>query len=389
MHTNIDLDFQLFYNLNLDILCVNNAQGKFESINKGFELTLGYTFEEIRDIEPRELVHPDDLKISGQAIANMRADAKVIQYTNRIRHKDGHYLTIEWKNYPADGFIYATGRDITAIKAKEAEALVHQQRLNAIIESDNSYIFRVGLDHKYTFANPYFLKEFLPQYTSESIIGVRAESFTHNEAIELVSGDPAACIHNLGVNYQIELKRHLPDGDVKYYIWDCICFADAQGKPSEVQMVGIDITQKRKTEQELKAKKEMELLDDMTPITRLWEGILFCPITGVLTPHRAENILTKILKKIADTQAKVIILDIIGIPYIDTQAAIYFVKLSKATQLMGCICTMSGLSAPVAEALVESGVQMEELSTTSNMKDALEKALSITGLEVQHLKQII
>lgn len=382
------LDFQLFFELNLDILCVNNAKGEFETINKSFENALGYTLEEIKQLTAADLVHPEDLMPSALALSKAKEGAKLIHFTNRIKHKNGSFRTIEWKNYPIDGLIYATGRDITELKAKEEEIIKNKMRLNAIIENDSSFICRIDINNAFTYANENYLKTFLPDYTKETIIGASAQELSAKKEIEVFGADPRECIKNIGKAYQIETKERLPTGEYAYTLWDCVCIADSYGNPSELQMVGVDITKKRLTEIQIKEKKALELLEQMTPITKIWEGILFCPITGMLNPERASKIVENVLNKIADTQAKVIILDIIGIPRIDKQAASYLLKLSKATQLMGCSCTMAGISPAVAQTLIDLDIHIEQINTTSNMKDALEKALATIGLSINKLKSL-
>jgi rsbT co-antagonist protein RsbR len=122
-----------------------------------------------------------------------------------------------------------------------------------------------------------------------------------------------------------------------------------------------------------------------TPITQLWDGILLLPLVGIMSAARAQSIMTSVLKKISETQAKVFILDISGVAVVDTEVANHFIKLSKATRLMGCACTMSGISPAVSQTIVELGIQIEEINTTGTMRDALEKALELTGTRLVNI----
>lgn len=387
MDHNNNLDFKLFFDLNLDLLSINNPKGQFLSINQGFESTLGYTLDELHTLTPLDICHPDDRIKTKDKMETLSQGLKVIHFTNRMLHKNGTYKIIEWKNYPIDGLFYVTGRDITLLKQKEEELLNNQRRLDALIEYDSDYIFRISLDRKYTYANEKYIKAFLPQHTATSIIGVNAFDFSKDSQFEIIAGDAKDCIYNIGVSYQMEVKFHSPQGEDLYFLWDCICLADSNGNPSEIQMLGIDITEKKKREFKLKEKKALELLEQITPITKIWQGILFCPLTGMLNPERASKIVENILHKISETQAKVIIIDIIGIPVIDHQAANYFIKLSRATKLMGCTCLMSGISPAIAQIVIDLGIQIHEINSTSTLKDALQTALEHTGLKVEKLKE--
>jgi rsbT co-antagonist protein RsbR len=122
------------------------------------------------------------------------------------------------------------------------------------------------------------------------------------------------------------------------------------------------------------------LMQLSTPITRLWGGILLLPLVGIIDSHRAQDIMSNSLQKIAAEQAKVFILDIGGVAVVDTAVANHLIKITKAAKLMGCICIISGISPAVAQTIVELGIQIDEISTTANMQDALFQALKLTGI---------
>jgi rsbT co-antagonist protein RsbR len=82
----------------------------------------------------------------------------------------------------------------------------------------------------------------------------------------------------------------------------------------------------------------------------------------------------------------VFILDISGVAVVDTAVANYLIKITKATRLMGCTCLISGISGSVAQTIVELGIQIEEVSTTGTMKEALNQALGATGAKVVYIE---
>ncbi|MBE0646078.1 MAG: PAS domain S-box protein [Bacteroidetes bacterium] len=109
-----------FFNLALDLLCIADTDGYFRHLNRVWETTLGYTHEELEGRQFLELVHPDDLQSTLDAIAALSDQVPVIGFTNRYRCKDGSYRWIEWRSAPAGKLIYAAARDITPhIKAAE------------------------------------------------------------------------------------------------------------------------------------------------------------------------------------------------------------------------------------------------------------------------------
>ena len=122
-----------------------------------------------------------------------------------------------------------------------------------------------------------------------------------------------------------------------------------------------------------------------TPVTQIWEGILLLPLVGLIDSKRAQDIMNASLAKIAETQARSFILDISGVGVVDTAVANHLIKVTQATRLMGCECAISGVSPAIAQTIVELGIDVGEVKTTANMRDALSIAFSTldTGPETR------
>lgn len=121
------------------------------------------------------------------------------------------------------------------------------------------------------------------------------------------------------------------------------------------------------------------LMELSSPITRLWDKILFLPLVGVMDSRRSQEVMKNMLQKIAETQSRVFVLDISGIAVMDTAIANQLVKMTKAVRLMGCRCIVSGISPTVAQTLVELGIQTEEMHTQNNLQGALQDAFANIG----------
>jgi len=132
----------------------------------------------------------------------------------------------------------------------------------------------------------------------------------------------------------------------------------------------------------LAEEQKMAITQMSTPISRLWEGILLLPLVGIMTSGRIGDVLINVLENIAASQAKVFILDISGVAVVDTSAANHFIKISKATRLMGCTCIISGITSQVAQTMVELGINIDEIQTTGTMKDAIEQSFRYTGFHL-------
>ena len=163
---------------------------------------------------------------------------------------------------------------------------------------------------------------------------------------------------------------------------------DLEGRVERVVKFATDITEKvesaRNTEVALKQVREAErireemhrTLEEMsTPVMPIWDGILLLPLIGVVDSSRTDHAVTKTLERINETRARVFLLDISGVPAVDTAVANQLLKITKATQLMGCETVISGLSPAIARTMVELGVEVGQVRTTATLRDAFALAL--------------
>ena len=137
-------------------------------------------------------------------------------------------------------------------------------------------------------------------------------------------------------------------------------------------------TYNRLVEQTLTAQSRA-LMEMSTPVTEIWEGLLFLPIVGIIDSRRSREIMNATLSKIAETQARVFILDISGVGVVDTAVANHLIKITRATKLMGCETTISGVSPAIAQTIVDLGIDVGEVKTTATMRDALADAVQLVG----------
>jgi len=125
----------------------------------------------------------------------------------------------------------------------------------------------------------------------------------------------------------------------------------------------------------------------ITPVLILWQDILCIPLTGAVDSKRAQQIMEMVLNKILTTESKVIIMDILGVPFVDTAVANHLIKISRAAKLMGCDCIISGMSPAVAQTLVHLGIDMGDIITTTTLKDALVLSFNKLGYEIKAKKR--
>jgi rsbT co-antagonist protein RsbR len=132
------------------------------------------------------------------------------------------------------------------------------------------------------------------------------------------------------------------------------------------------------------AEQSRALVEMSTPVTAIWQGILLLPIVGLIDSRRARDVMNAMLAKISETRARIFILDISGVAVVDTAVANHLIKITKATRLMGCDCILSGISAAIAQTVVELGIDVGGIRTTATLRDALEDAFRRTGVELRN-----
>ena len=123
-----------------------------------------------------------------------------------------------------------------------------------------------------------------------------------------------------------------------------------------------------------------------TPVTEIWDGILLLPIVGLVDSKRSEDIMNAVLSNIKTLKAKEFILDISGVCVVDTAVANYLINISKATSLMGCRATISGISPAISKTIIQLGIDVGNVNTTATMMDALAKAFDSQGLSIYSTK---
>jgi rsbT co-antagonist protein RsbR len=101
---------------------------------------------------------------------------------------------------------------------------------------------------------------------------------------------------------------------------------------------------------------------------------------GVIDSRRSQDLMQNMLQRISETHAKAFILDIAGVSVVDTSVANHLIKMVKASQLMGCVCLISGISPAIAQTIVELGIDTQDLKTTSTLRDALQIIFDTQGL---------
>ncbi len=138
----------------------------------------------------------------------------------------------------------------------------------------------------------------------------------------------------------------------------------------------------QKSREEIILRQQRELLELSTPVVQLWKGVLALPLIGTLDSARTQVVMESLLQSIVDTGASIAIIDITGVPTVDTLVAQHLLKTVAAARLMGADCLISGIRPQIAQTIVHLGVNLEDVITKSTLADAFEVALQRTSAVV-------
>ena len=136
----------------------------------------------------------------------------------------------------------------------------------------------------------------------------------------------------------------------------------------------------QKTREEVINRQQQELLELSTPVVKLWDGILALPMIGTLDSARTQVVMESLLQKIVETESQIAIIDITGVPTVDTLVAQHLLKTVTALRLMGADCIISGVRPQIAQTIVQLGVDLQGVTTKANLADALALALKRSGI---------
>ena len=138
----------------------------------------------------------------------------------------------------------------------------------------------------------------------------------------------------------------------------------------------------QQSREDIIARQQRELLELSTPVVELWEDVLALPLVGTLDSARTQVVMESLLQKIVDSGASIAIIDITGVPTVDTLVAQHLLKTVAATRLMGADCIISGIRPQIAQTIVHLGVDLGEVTTKATLADAFRVALKRSGASI-------
>jgi methyl-accepting chemotaxis protein len=306
-----------------------------------------------------------------QALWKKLAEGAFIADEFRRVSKDGQGIWLRASYNPVIGKdgkpvkVIKFATDITSTKMQAAE---YRGLIAAINRAQAAIEF--GLDGTILDANENFLTIF--GYTKDEIVGKHHSIFCEPGYAD--SHDYKAFWRHLGQGEFNcgEFRRLRKDGTEVWLQATYNPIMDLDGKPVKVVKFATDITAEVQ-------KRSLAMLEMSTPVTKIWDGVLFAPIVGIVDSKRAIDIMDKALASILDHRAHTLMLDIGGVGVVDTAVADHLIKIAKAAVLMGCKTTISGISPAIAQTIAELGIDLGAIQTTSTIETGLREAIASAG----------
>jgi rsbT co-antagonist protein RsbR len=357
-----------------------DENGLVSSWHPGAERLTGYTASEIVGRPVSVFYTPEDI-----AVGRLEQELRTAVETGRCEtegcrvRKDGSRFWASVSVTPIqdrDGSLVGyvkIARDLTERREQQLAALAVEQMLEAITDYE---VIRLDPDGYVQSWSPGARR--LKQYTEEEVLGHHVSMFYTEEDVRAGLADREMATAVREGRFETEGWRVRKDGS---RFWANVVLGpirDGNGELVGFVKVARDLTERREQEQ-LVARQRDEILELSTPVIQVWDKILVLPLIGTLDSLRAARLTEGLLERIAQDQAEVVILDISGVPAIDTDVAQHLLKTVEAARLMGTASVLSGVRPETAQAIVHLGIELGSLRSRNSLRDALQLALQLVA----------
>jgi len=267
-------------------------------------------------------------------------------------------------------------RDLTERREQLLAAQAVEQMLDAITDYEVIRLDKDGYVRSWSSG-----ARRLKQYTEEEVLGHHMSMFYTEEDARAGLADRELSAAVRDGRFETEGWRMRKDGS---RFWANVTLSPIRDETQEVigfVKVARDLSERREQEQLVQRQRD-EILELSTPVIQVWDKVLVLPVIGTLDSLRAARLTEGLLERIALNQAEVVILDISGVPAIDTDVAQHLLKTVEAARLMGSVSILSGVRPETAQAIVHLGIELGNLRSRNSLRDALQLALQIVGAGV-------
>ncbi|HKT01907.1 MAG TPA: PAS domain S-box protein [Rugosimonospora sp.] len=359
-----------------------DEDGLVRSWHPGAERLTGYTREEVLG-KPVTMFYPPEDATAGTAAREMRAAADTGRYEGegwRVR-KDGTRFWASIRLTPIrdqagvlKGYV-KVAQELTIRRERDIVLRGMEQMVDSITDFEVIRLDRDGMVRSW---NPG--AERLTGYPATEVIGRHVSMFYPDEDARggMVEREMAAAVR--AGRMETEGWRLRKDG-TRYWVNVVLSpIRDDAGELIGYVTVARDLSERREQEQLVQRQRD-EILELSTPVIQVWDKVLVLPLIGTLDSMRASRLTESLLDRISSDHAEVVILDVSGVPAIDSGVARHLLKTVEAARLMGTTSVLSGVRPEIAQSIVHLGIDLLGLRSRTTLKDALQLALRMVGVE--------
>lgn len=244
-----------------DLIAILDFEGIYSYVSPTSATVLGTAPEEFIGKNAFDFIHPDDKESAYIGLSRLKDEKRVTVKPFRFKHGDGSWRWIETivtnlMDDPAVRGIVSNSRDITERIVTEEKLKQSETYYRVLYESQTNYVIRTDMDGNYSYVNKKFVKEFGWIYPDGKILGKSSMSSILDYHHQKVGETVAQCIIEPEKVFKVEIDKPTEDGKVIVTLWDFMCVIDTEGNPTEIQCVGMDITDRILSEKALKESEQ-------------------------------------------------------------------------------------------------------------------------------------
>ncbi|PKM77106.1 MAG: hypothetical protein CVU90_08890 [Firmicutes bacterium HGW-Firmicutes-15] len=370
-----------------DGIWAQDLKGNFTWANKITETTTGYTLKEFLGMNIAEIITPESLQEARKIKQRLMNNELLPVYELDVKTKDGRVVPLElnshliMKNGEPFG-VEAILRDISERKRIEQAHHDSEVKYRALMDYSSDAIVLAEFEGDLIEVNR--KAESLLGYLQEDLLNMRFIDLHPQEEAERIEGGLAE-LYEKGSTYLNDILVLTKSG--RTFPAESTATIVEYGGKKLIQAVIHDIT-KRKRNQEIITRQAQEIMEISTPVVQIWDNVLAAPVIGTLDSQRAEQFTERLLNKIVETNSPIALVDITGVPAIDTRTAQHLIDTISAVQLLGGQAILTGVRPAIAQTLVHLGINLNGVVTRPSLAAGLQVAFQKLGLQIKNNNEL-
>jgi PAS domain S-box-containing protein len=373
----------------LDPLVTIGPDGKITDVNEGSVKVTGMSREKLIGTDFCDYFTEPDKAREGYQQAFTKSF--VIDYPLTIRHKNGRltdvlYNASVYKDARGNVLgVFAAARDVTERKKAElrsGETTVQLQRMSSeleiIIDAIPGLVFYKDVNNRFLRVNKYMADSY--KKTKKQLEGASCFDLHPQKEAQAYFDDDLQVIRSRTPKLGID-ERFETESGVSWISTSKIPYFDEKGEVVGVIGVSMNITERKQAEERIQQQTK-EIMDLSTPVMQVWQGVVVAPLIGSLDSQRTQQFMERLLTRIVETNSPVALVDIMGVPTIDTQTAQHLIETISAVRLLGAQVVLTGVRPAIAQTLVHLGIDLSGIMTRASLAAGLQVALDILDLKV-------